>query len=167
MANVRAWWGSKGLNDKHTHTRLLTSAVKGKSYDYWISSLVIHGSCGLHSGLQQVWVLISGVLLTLPWFEFLEISTGIGSNSSSLPFSPHDMRKAESAVKEEEVKEWWRGKDVNSIKEKRRKKGGCKKIKNRWSQSSQHLKAMHFRWLLALGYKWVKGLLMLLFIVPL
>ena len=44
-----------------------------------------------------------GILLTLPWFEFLEMSTGIGSNSSSLPF-PTDMRKVESAVKDKEVK---------------------------------------------------------------
>lgn len=27
------------------------------------------------------------VLLALPWLEFLEMSTGMGSNSSSVPFS--------------------------------------------------------------------------------
>ena len=59
-----------------------------------------------------------GILLTLPWLEFLEMSTGIGSNSSSLPFSPHDMRKAESALKEEEWRNDGGGKEVNSAKEK-------------------------------------------------
>lgn len=40
-----------------------------------------------------------GILLTLPWFMFLEMTTGIGSNSSLLPLSPHDIRKVESVVK--------------------------------------------------------------------
>lgn len=39
------------------------------------------------------------ILLTLPRFLFWEMSTGIGSNSSPLPLSPHDMRKVESGDK--------------------------------------------------------------------
>lgn len=48
---------------------------------------------------SAVQALILGLLI-LPWFVFLEISTGIGSNSSLLALSPHDIRKVGSVMKE-------------------------------------------------------------------
>lgn len=75
----------------------------------------------------------------LPWFEFLEMSTGIGSNSSSLAFCPHDMRRAESAVEGEGVKQ-----DAGGEKSTQPKKGG------KQMEQSQSLLAMHLRWTLVL-----------------
>lgn len=79
-----------------------------------------HFSFWLIAWASAVWSAHLGILLTLPWFEFLEMSTGIGSNSSPLPFSPHDMRKAESAVKVEGVKDGG-GKEVKGSQRKEQK----------------------------------------------
>lgn len=87
MTNVRAG-RSKPLNNHSNEVR-------------WINYRPSHSSLCLNVCASAHRLRIP---LALPWFELLEISTGMGSNSSSLPFSPPDMRKAESAVKEEEVK---------------------------------------------------------------
>lgn len=135
VTNVRAWEDKVALMCqaqpyKHSHIRkrLWELNLRAKLFIFYAFGFWASEDVSAHLG----------ILVTLPWFGFLEMSTGIGSNSSSLPFSSHDMRRSESAVKEEEVKEWWRvGEKLTQPKKRKKKRKQLKnasRLNRRWSR---------------------------------
>lgn len=124
VTNVRAWEDKVALMCqaqpyKHSHIRKRLWELNLQAKLFIFYAFGFWASADVSAHLR--------ILVTLPWFGFLEMSTGIGSNSSSLPFSSHDMRRSESVVKEEEVKEWWRvGKSQLGQRKEKRKENNAR-----------------------------------------